>query len=312
MLNVSRKRAIKDNCEVIDISDIHMIKIISEVGSINKAAELLNVSQPTLSKKVGRLEQKIKMELFSRDNVGMIPTQAAKLMIKEGAGLRNQMANIERQLELMANLIGGTVHIGVGPIIEQIMLPKVLLDFAEQNYHFNLSVVTLSQQALLNQLRKGDIDLAIGPFTDDDVPDEYLAPLKASDKIVVAVRKGHELSKLNSVTLDDFGQHKVVSPNIPKSLGTQVSALIKNAPIQPSIVCENYHLAKTIIANSDYVTAGPESLFRSEFASGELVKLDFPVEVLWHSKCLVRPETLMTPVVQEIVNIFSQYMEERA
>ncbi|MCG8610559.1 MAG: LysR family transcriptional regulator [Pseudomonadales bacterium] len=312
MFDGSINQIFQDSCVVLDISDIHMIKVISEVGSINKAAELLNVSQPTLSKKVGRLEQKIKMELFSRDNVGMVPTQAAKLILEEGVDLRNQMGFIERQLELMANLIGGTVKIGVGPIIEQIMLPKVLLDFADQSYQFKVSVVTLSQQGLLNQLRTSEIDLAIGPFADDEVPDEYVVPLQTSDKIVVAVREGHKLAKQRSVTLEDFSQFKVVSPNIPKSLGTQVSSLVQNAALEPHIVCENYNLAKTIIANSDYVTAGPETLFRKEFASGELIKLEFPVEVLWHCKCLVKPETLMTPVIQEVVNIFSQYMEEKA
>jgi len=311
MTDRSINQVFQDGCEVIDISDIHMIKVISEVGSINKAAELLNMSQPTLSKKVGRLEQKVKMELFSRDNVGMVPTQAARLIIKEGEDLRTQLSFIERKLELMANLVGGTVRIGVGPIIEQIILPKVLLDFADQDYQFKVSVVTMSQQGLIKQLSLGEIDLAIGPFSDDEIPDEFAAPLQTSDKIVVAVRKGHALCNKERVTLESFSQYKAVSPNIPKSLGTQVVSLLQNASLEPDIICENYNLAKTIIANSDYVTAGPESLFRSEFASGELVKLAFPVEVLWHCKCLVKPQTLMTPVIEEVVNIFSQYMDER-
>lgn len=310
MVSRSINSVFMESCEVIDVSDIHMIKVISEVGSINKAAELLNVSQPTLSKKVGRLEQKVKMELFSRDNVGMVPTQAAKLIMLEGDELRSQLSSIERKLELMANLIGGTVRIGVGPIIEQIMLPKVLLDFADQNYQFKVSVVTMSQQALLRHLRKNEIDIAIGPFSDSEIPDEFVSPLQTSDRIVVAVRSGHPLAKNKTVTLDDFGQYKVVSPNVPKSLGTQVVSRIKDASFEPDIICENYNLVKTIVSSSDYVTAGPESLFRHEFASGELIKLEFPSEVLWQCKCLVKPETLMTPVIQEVTNIFSQYMDE--
>lgn len=310
MVNRFFSSVFKEVVEVIDVSDIHMIQVISEVGSINKAAEILNMSQPTLSKKVGRLEQKVKMELFSRDNVGMIPTQAAKLIMQEGDELREKLSSIERKLQLMANLVGGTVRIGVGPIIEQVMLPKVLLDFAEQNYQFKVSVVTLSQKALLRHLRKNEIDIAIGPFSDAEIPDEFSAPLQTSDRIVIAVRKGHPLDSASNVKPGDFLGYKTVSPHIPKSLGSQVVSRIEGASFEPDIICENYNLAKTIVASSDYVTSGPESLFRKEFATGELVKLEFPFDVLWQCKCLVKPETLMTPVVQEVINIFSQYMEE--
>lgn len=293
---------------MIDISDITMIRVISEVGSINKAAEILNVSQPTLSKKVSRLEHKINMELFSRDSAGMAPTEAARFLLREGDELRTQLSIIERELELMANKVGGVVRIGVGPIISQIMLPKVLLDFSEQDYQFRVSVVTLSQEALASQLRQSEIDIAIGPFSDDEIPDEFSAPLCTSDKIVVAVRAGHKLASRKKISLADLINLKSVLPNIPKSLGHQIMARVQVPTIEPNILCENYGMAKSIVANSDYVTAGPETLFRQEFASGELVKLEFQTEVLWQCKCLVKPEILLSPIVKEVVGIFSQYM----
>ncbi|MEE2764675.1 LysR family transcriptional regulator [Marinobacter sp.] len=293
---------------MIDISDITMIRVISDVGSINKAADLLNVSQPTLSKKVSRLEHKIKMELFSRDSAGMVPTEAARFLLREGDELSTQLSIIERRLELMANKVGGIVRIGVGPIISQLMLPKVLLDFSEQDYQFRVSVVTLSQQALLDQLKRGEIDIAIGPFADDEVPDEFAAPLQTSDRIVAAVRDGHELASQDTIRLEDVIRFKSVLPNIPKSLGQQIMALVQGSSLEPNILCENYGMAKSIVANSDYVTAGPETLFRTEFGKGELIKLNFQTEVRWHCKCLVKPEILLSPIVKEVVDIFSQYM----
>ncbi|REL30817.1 LysR family transcriptional regulator [Thalassotalea euphylliae] len=294
--------------DVIDISDIHMIKVISEVGSINKAAELLSVSQPTLSKKVSRLEQKINMELFFRDSAGMIPTETARLLLRKGDELKSQLDIIERQLELMANLVGGTVRVGVGPIIEQDILPKALLDFAEQDYKFKISVVTMSSEGLLDALKKSQIDIAIGPFAANDVPNEFITPFMNYDKLVAAVRKDHELAKEKNVSLEVLMKYKSITPNIPKSLGSQVTDLLRGRPLDPMIICDNYNMAKTIVANSDYVTAGPETLFHKEFASGELVKLDFQTEVFWQCRCLLKPENLLIPVVKEVVELFSQYM----
>ncbi len=298
----------KGSPTVIDISEIHMIQVISDVGSMNKAAELLHISQPTLSKKVSRLEQKLKLDLFLRDSAGMVPTAAARVLLEHSAPLKAELKLVERKLELMAGLIGGSVNIGVGPIVEQIVLPKVLLDFAEQDYQFKISVVTLSQQALVDQLKRSDIDLAIGPFADDEIPESCVAPLKMSDKLVIAVRKGHALSGLARVGIADFIKYKTVSPNIPTRLGHQVMQRIRGAQFAPDIICDNYGLAKTVVANSDFITAGPESLFRQEFATGELVKIDFPGDIHWQCRCLAKPETLLNPIVQAVFAIFSQYM----
>ncbi|MEH6345082.1 MAG: LysR family transcriptional regulator [Bermanella sp.] len=295
---------------MLDISDIQMITTITELGSINRASEALNVSQPTLSKRLTRLEKKLRIELFHRDSVGMIPTQAAKFLIDSGQKLQYQMHIIERQLDLMANLEGVKINLGVGPIVEQLLLPKVLLDFVEQSHTFKISVVTESPQALLKSLRTGEIDIAIGPFDRESVSDEFKLSLSSSESLVCAVRKDHELSKLkSSVTPKQIFSYPSITPNIPIQLGNQLQELIEHVALEPNIICDNYAMAKNIVVNSNYVTAGPESLFRKEFDSGELMKLELPVNVMWQCYCIAKPEVLLMPAVKELVSIFSQYMD---
>ena len=79
---------------MIDISDIHLVQVVSEVGSMTKAAEQLHISQPTLSKRISRLEQKLKMALFYRDTGGMVPTEAAKLLTQKSHKLTSQLAQL--------------------------------------------------------------------------------------------------------------------------------------------------------------------------------------------------------------------------
>ncbi|MGY0312609.1 LysR family transcriptional regulator [Alteromonas macleodii] len=293
---------------MIDVSDIHMIQVISEVGSINKAAELLHVSQPTLSKKVSRLEKKIDMELFDRDISGMVPTEAAKFLVMQSDTLKNHLHVIERQLELMANKIGGVVRVGVGPIIEQLILPNVLLDFAEQNYEFKVVVSVLPAEELLNRLGSGHIDIAIGPFAQQDASSAFVSPLHSAQKLVVAVRPGHSISTKGTVSFDDLLSNKLVAPDVPKSMGRDIQTLMAGSALEPDITCESYAMAKLVVQNSDYITAGPEALFQKEFEEGKLIKLTFAADVTWQCKCLVKPQTLLSPRVKEIVSIFGQYM----
>lgn len=293
---------------MIDISDIHIVKMISELGSINRAADALHMSQPTLSKKISRLEQKLKMELFSRHSGGMVPTAAAKLLLKESEGLTTQLQIIERQLELMANMVGGQIHIGVGPIVEQVFLSKVLLDYAKKDYPFRLSIVTNSPAGLIEQLKSSQIDLAIGPFQVSEVPENFTAVLEHSEKLVMIARAEHEVTKHPIKNIKELKHYRYVCPSMPKQMGNEIQDLIGLSEITPSIKCENYTLAKTVVSNSNYITIGPESLFQTEIADGTLAKVEFPIHVPWRCNCLAKPETLLMPAVKEVVQLFSQYM----
>jgi DNA-binding transcriptional LysR family regulator len=293
---------------VIDISDMQIIKAIAEAGSINKAAEVLSMSQPTLSKKVSRLEQKIKLELFVRDNTGMLPTPAARFLINESENLTVQLHNLERQLELMAGMVGGVVKIGVGPITEQFLMSKVLLDFAERDYKFKISVVTMAVDSLIDQLVSSQIDIAVGIFSKDSVPEGCLTPLKVHEKMVVAVRNGHELAKQSAINLHELLNCKSVLPRMPKSLGENLGSAQLVREVKPDITCESYSMARLIVANTDYITIGPESLFHKEFLSGKLVMLELEEEIDLQFICLVKPESMKMPIVKEVVGIFAQYM----
>ncbi len=297
---------------MIDISDVHMVKVVTELGSINRAADVLCMSQPTLSKKIIRLEDRINLKLFSRQNSGMTPTAAANLLIQKSSILMLHLQNLERELELMADMTGMKINIGVGPIVEQIILPNVLLDFSEKDLPFKIAVVTESPKALLKQLADSKIDLAIGPFKSDEVDEQYKVVLAAEEPLVVAVRPGHPLSeKKNSGDFErKLSEFKFISPNVPQKMGAGFIESLAGFNISNTIVCDNYSLAKTIVSNSDFITIGPESLFRSEFKAGQLTRLSFSKPMLWHCSCLAKPEILLTPAVSEVVKLFSQYMTE--
>ena len=91
-------------------------------------------------------------------------------------------------------------------------------------------------------------------------------------------------------------------------MGSEIQDLIGLSEIAPSIKCENYILAKTLVSNSNYITIGPESLFQTEIADGTLAKVELPFRVPWRCNCLAKPETLLMPVIKEVVQLFSQYM----
>jgi DNA-binding transcriptional LysR family regulator len=293
---------------MIDVSEIRMIKMITELGSINRAAEILHMSQPTLSKKLSRLEDKIGLALFIRNSSGMVATPAAKRLLLEGQDIESRLINVERHLALMANKVGGQIRIGVGPVVEQLIVPDVLLAFAQKQHQFRIVITTESPSELIEQLSSSQIDIAIGPFNPLQLGDEFTAVLTKSEPLVAIVRAKHPLAGQSAVSHEHLKQFRFISPTMPQKMCNEMFELQRSAEINPHIVCDNYTMAKTVIANSDYITIGPESLFSKELQEGNLAKIELPTNVLWRCNCLAKPETLSTPAVKEVVNIFAQFM----
>ena len=126
----------------VDVRDIELIQAVVDHGSLSRACVQLNMSQPTLSKKLARLEHMLGTELFHRYPKGLVPTDVARYILSRAEPLRRQVAELERHVELMTQLDKGQLNLGVGPIIEQLMLPEVLRTFVESTGEVELFIVT--------------------------------------------------------------------------------------------------------------------------------------------------------------------------
>ena len=102
---------------MIDLSDFRMVETICSTGSLTKAADALLVSQPTLSKRLARLEDQLGAKLFHRAPSGLTPTLFANYLVDSANPVKARVASIERQVERILDHDKGDVRIGVGPII---------------------------------------------------------------------------------------------------------------------------------------------------------------------------------------------------
>lgn len=295
---------------MLESSDIQIVKVISEVGSISKAAELLHMSQPTLSKRLARLESTLDLSLFHRYNGGMIPSEAANFIIDNGNAVQEKLSSMHRHLNMLSNLEEGTLNIGVGPIIEQIYFPKVLLDFTEESSNIRITLTTDSGQRLLELLQRGAIDVGIGPFRKSDIPEDLVSYPVQSANIILTCRSGHPvlegLKEGDVVSLLDLAKYPSIGPRVPDSFKEMLPPGLKD--YSAVITCDNYAASKSVASCSDYITGGPELLFEKELKNGTLVEIPINFSMMWSSFCIVRPESVEIPSVKKFLEIFGSYL----
>jgi len=290
---------------MLEVSDLHMVEIISGMGSLTRAAEALNISQPTLSKRLARLEQQLGTKLFEREATGLTPTLIAEYLIDSTAQIKANMASVQRQVERLVEHDTGNLRIGVGPIIEQVLLPPVLTQLAKRTGSVRLSIVTDRADILLEQLKSGQLDVIAGPYNADDAAHKE-AGLEAIDLIrentINVARVEHPIFNESNA---DFFAYPYASPPVQ---GTMTGMRRPTNQERARVFADNYSLLKSLILESDYICGGPQHIFASEIEEGRLKVIEESPSVPWQSACLTQRKSLDTPLVKLFVNIL---MKER-
>lgn len=285
----------------MDIRDIELIEAVHKTGSLSKACVELSVSQPTLSKRLARLESTLGAELFFRYATGLVATPVAEYVLAESHQARSQLRDIKRHVELMTSLDSGELRLGVGPIVEQLMLPQVLSRFLETTGDVSVSIVAEDDQTLLKLFNEAELDIIVGPFSASEQSTDHIRGFEmVSDRIVAVARASHPLFEVE-VTQSEVAKYPLISPKAQGTVrGENIPAEFNNL----KIISDNYDSLRSLTLASDAICMGPKAVFAAQVQSGELVELPIPIAIEWKSALLVKRETYTTPLARHMVGLF--------
>jgi DNA-binding transcriptional LysR family regulator len=156
------------------------LHIIFESGSLSAAAEVLSVSQPTLSRAVSMLEAQVGRQLMVRGRNGVVLTEAGILLAEQGRKIGYDLKQADDILNNLKSDSLPTIRIGVGPLLAQ----AVMNDFvtgaiqSRRKASFDLQIGTARQ--LVSDLLHGRLDMAV-MTTPSDMRVEHLRSLHILD-----------------------------------------------------------------------------------------------------------------------------------
>ena len=293
----------------MDLSDIKLIKTIVDTGSISFASQHLNLSQPTVSKRLARLEHSLGMQLFHRLPRGMTPTTTAEYILRQEPDLNQRMQAITRQVQRMADLDAGHLRLGVGPIIEQVLLPQVLPEFLSLTGRAQITVVTEDDRNLIDQFAASELDVIVGPFDQSDTTLDAVVELPMlSEPMIAVIGTQHPLISKTNVSLEAALNYQWATPR-PTANTTHAAAMAVLPKVK--LFSDNYPLLITSALTSNLICVGPRSVFAQDLGNGTLSKLPLDLGVEWRSALLTRPEAYVTPLVAHVAQLFQQAVSNK-
>jgi molybdenum-dependent DNA-binding transcriptional regulator ModE len=143
---------------------------VAELGSINKAALDLQLSQPALSRHIARLEEEMGVKLFVRAQSGVRPTDAGLLLCERARPLLRQFTLIKEEV---GDKAAGVLSVGIAASWQRVFTSKFVATLVQQYPAISLRVVEGLSDRLRDNMLEGLLDPSAQPCTR---PSRYRCP----------------------------------------------------------------------------------------------------------------------------------------
>lgn len=145
----------------MELKQLEYFVRVAELGSFTRAALQLGVAQPLLSRQVRQLEVELRQNLLQRNGRGAVVTQAGKRLLEHGRGILHQVAKAKEDMTLTRGSLAGTVSIGLPPSLSRLLTVPLTRAFREQLPQAQLTLTEGFSVAMLENLRRGNLDMAV-------------------------------------------------------------------------------------------------------------------------------------------------------
>jgi DNA-binding transcriptional LysR family regulator len=185
--------------------------------SISKAAEKMQLSQPSVSLQIKALEQELGTQLFTRRGPRIELTHDGQRLLELARPLVESIDQLDENFaSLRDSADRGIVSIAAGGSTIQYLLPRVVARFTHECPQVDVRLHNVTGKAGLALLREGEVDFAVGPMLETP-PDIRFHPLVTYEPMLIT-RHDHPLAAQPRVTLKDIAKYPLILP--PKNQST--------------------------------------------------------------------------------------------
>ena len=252
---------------------------VARQQSVGRAAEVLHVSQPAVTKTLRELEAAIGASLVERDGRGIRITRFGEVFLRHaGASLAAIQRGIDSVARERANS-GPPLRVGALPTVSARIMPLAIEPFLALGLGSPVKIVTGENMILLEQLRLGQLDLVVGRLA----APEQMAGLNFAhlytERVVFAVRKGHPLLRakhFDFARIRDFTvlmptEGSIIRPYVERFL---IAHGIADIPVEIETISDSF--GRAMVRRSDAIWIISEGVMAPDRDSGELDVL--PIE----------------------------------
>jgi len=295
------------------MNDLRLIGLaiaLSEHGNFRRAADALNLSQPSLSRGIAELERSLGVSLFDRTTKGVVPTAFGRVLLDRGEAVLRDAARLRREIDLLAGLETGSLSVAAAPFPGESTVAMALGQLALRFPKLRMKLIVADPDKVIADVLSGEIDIGIasvfGYENDRQLTIEAVLPVP----VFLACRPGHPLTREIALTLKQVLSYPFAGPPLrgvhaeiaaaatdPVDRSSRQAARVsesvaaidaRGATFTPQVSVSSMQAARLIALNSNAVFAAPASFLADDLAAGRLVRLNVDVPEMKTSHGIIR------------------------
>jgi LysR family hydrogen peroxide-inducible transcriptional activator len=207
----------------------------ADAGSVRRAARVLEISQPSLTLQIQRLERQFGTKLFRRHGRGVALTDAGRALYPRARAILEEIRSAEVAVRRESAERARRLAVGAIPTIAPYVLPGALrrIRAAEPDLRVELREDYSAALAKLLVADTLDVVIAALPYNFEDLDTEQLG----TDRLVVAVPPQHPAARAGRISLEQLRSAPVIALDASHCLGAQVAGFCASHDVHDSVVC---------------------------------------------------------------------------
>jgi LysR family transcriptional regulator, nitrogen assimilation regulatory protein len=220
----------------MDLKQLASFVHVADLGSFTRAAGVLGVAQPALSRQVRALEVTLRQTLFERNGRGVVLTEPGKLLLAHGRGILQQVQRARQALEGGRGAPAGSLSLGLPPSISRTLTAPLVEAFRARFPGAALTIMEGLSTTTLEWLGQGRIDCAL-VYNASPSAALDLDPVLDEALFLVSARTGAGLIG-RAVRLEQVATRQLVIPSRPHAIRMRLETVLAEAGLKPHVELE--------------------------------------------------------------------------
>lgn len=239
----------------LKLRNLDILMAVAEMGSMGKAADRLNTSQPAISKAIVELENALGVQLVDRSRRGVEPTPYGRALLKRGIAMFDELRQGIKDIEYLSDPTGGEVRVGATDRVAAAIVAPAIDHLSRRYPRMQFHVVTGESAQIIAALDTRNVEFVIHrlPPTSDEHSDEILF----HDDLIVITGAKNPLARRRSIELADLLDEPWVLVPVDSYAGSWQMDVFRAAGLQPprlTVEASSYTLRNELVTTQRFLT----------------------------------------------------------
>ena len=219
----------------MDLKQLEYFLNVVDLGGFSRAARLLGVAQPAISRQVRSLEVELRQVLLLRNGRGATPTEAGKRLLAHARGILQQVDRARAEVDEIKGAPVGHVVVGLPPTLARLITTAIVREFRRSFPHATLSIMDGLSSYMHEWLQVGRIDIGV---LYNPAPHPAIDSRPLLEEALCFVARDGDGGARGAMPLSELPRHPLIIPSRPNAIRMLVETRLAAIGARPQVAME--------------------------------------------------------------------------